>query len=405
MNISNKSSGSSITEYAFIAALIAGVGLTGSTFLGGEVNNLFSRLSNVVTTGQESSADNLGDHTATQSLNMSGFSIIGLGSPTNDTDAATKGYVDTAVASSSGADNLGNHTATQILNMEAFRVSNVGTPTDTFDAATKGYVDSAIAGIPGGDNLGNHTATQNIMIGSNWISSDGTNSGIQISPVAVTTSSQLVTTGVSLGASGLDGYFATGSINGPASGDFTVNVGNASGSLILDNNGTQRMRLQGDAVMIGTTTTPGSGLMAGLGAAGTYWTWGPSRARQYDVYYLLNGNSTGVYLPSGSTGWFAHSDERVKNIIEPITNASGKVASLRSVIGTYKSDPDQRRRPFLIAQDVETVLPEAVFRNPDAIGTLGVSYTDIVPLLVASQKELIEEIASLKERIKDLESK
>lgn len=126
----SKISGSPVIEYAFVAALIAGVGLTGSAFLGGEVNTLFSRLSNVMTTGQETSADNLGDHTATQSLNMSGFSIIGLAAPTNDTDAATKGYVDTAVAGASGADNLGNHTATQILNMGTFRVSSVGTPVD-----------------------------------------------------------------------------------------------------------------------------------------------------------------------------------------------------------------------------------------------------------------------------------
>lgn len=60
--------GSSIIEYSFVAALVAGVGLAGSTFIGSEANTLFARLGNVMTTGQETSTDNLGDRTATQSL-------------------------------------------------------------------------------------------------------------------------------------------------------------------------------------------------------------------------------------------------------------------------------------------------------------------------------------------------
>ena len=40
------------------------------------------------------------------------------------------------------ADNLGNHTATQALNMATFKVTGMGTPTVPTDAATKAYVDS-----------------------------------------------------------------------------------------------------------------------------------------------------------------------------------------------------------------------------------------------------------------------
>lgn len=42
------------------------------------------------------SGDNLGNHTATQDLAMSGFKVTGLGTPTASTDAATKAYVDSA---------------------------------------------------------------------------------------------------------------------------------------------------------------------------------------------------------------------------------------------------------------------------------------------------------------------
>ena len=53
----------------------------------------------------------------------------------------------------------------------------------------------------------------------------------------------------------------------------------------------------------------------------------------------------------------------------------------------------KKKTPFLIAQDVEAVLPEAVSRTTlkdDESGTeyLGVSYTETIPLLVAAIQEL-----------------
>jgi hypothetical protein len=86
----------------------------------------------------------------------------------------------------------------------------------------------------------------------------------------------------------------------------------------------------------------------------------------------------------------------LKNIIEPITNAVEKVARLRSVIGTFKADPDQKRRPFLIAQDLQRVLPEAVDESPNEM--LGVQYTEVIPLLVAAINELGKEIEQLLQR-------
>jgi len=98
-----------------------------------------------------------------------------------------------------------------------------------------------------------------------------------------------------------------------------------------------------------------------------------------------NNGSAGVRVASGGTSWTSLSDERHKNIIETITDAAVKVASLRAVIGRYKTDDEVTRRPFLIAQDVQSVLPEAVnTEDPDA---LALSYTDTIPLLVAAIQE------------------
>jgi hypothetical protein len=125
----------------------------------------------------------------------------------------------------------------------------------------------------------------------------------------------------------------------------------------------------------------------------------------------MSATSTGgVRLTNGATSWAAVSDENMKDIIEPISDAINKVSTLRSVIGKYKNDPEGTRRSFLIAQDVQNVLPEAVAtgiqRGPadeddiskplEETEVLLLSYSDVIPLLVAAIKELSEELDTIK---------
>ncbi len=112
-------------------------------------------------------------------------------------------------------------------------------------------------------------------------------------------------------------------------------------------------------------------------------------------YLTCRNTSGGVYLNGGSaTSWTAVSDERVKENLVDITDAANKVSTLRAVTGNYTWDEEKTRRPFLIAQDVLAVLPEAVAQsNPDE---LGISYSEVIPLLVAAIKELKAEIDTLK---------
>jgi len=113
--------------------------------------------------------------------------------------------------------------------------------------------------------------------------------------------------------------------------------------------------------------------------------------------------SLGVQLASGGTSWSSLSDERAKDIIVNIENAASKVQSLRAVIGKYKEDETEKHRSFLIAQDVQAVLPEAISELPD--GMLGLSYTDVIPLLVAAINEHSATITALEQRLTALESK
>jgi len=131
-------------------------------------------------------------------------------------------------------------------------------------------------------------------------------------------------------------------------------------------------------------------------AANKFWQSGPDVNNAYIVY---NQAGTGVYVVDGGTSWAGVSDERLKDIIEPITNGLNKLSTLRTVIGKFKTDAEGTRRSFLIAQDVQAVLPEAISIQDEETGTLGLSYTDVIPLLVASIKELKAEVDALKAKV------
>ena len=115
--------------------------------------------------------------------------------------------------------------------------------------------------------------------------------------------------------------------------------------------------------------------------------------------------SAGVYLGAGLTSWGSLSDERQKTNLQPITDASNKLNTLRTVTGRYITDEETVSRAFLIAQDVQKVLPEAVDAQEDEEGTLGLRYTDVIPLLVAAIKEQSALITTLTDRITALEAR
>lgn len=186
--------------------------------------------------------------------------------------------------------------------------------------------------------------------------------------------------------------------------------------MVFTTNGTERARIDSSGnLLVGTTSALGkfassasSGASIALDASSTNdalmnWTsGGVTKAQTYwqnanNRYYVAVGGSGGVYLASGGTSWTSASDERVKNIIEPITDGAAKVSSLRAVIGSYKSDPNNTRKAFLIAQDVQAVLPEAV--DASNADELGLQYTDVIPLLVAAIQELKAELDAAKVEI------
>jgi hypothetical protein len=201
-------------------------------------------------------------------------------------------------------------------------------------------------------------------------------------------------------------------------------AGNNGGALVFatssngtDTNPEERARIDasgnfyiGPAITYGKLTVTGSPASLSVAsvvgdADGTYLTL--IRPGTSGVYHRFSGNTTyqivcntnGVSLANGGTSWGAVSDEREKDIIESITGAAEKVATLRAVIGKYKTDAEGTRRSFLIAQDVQAVLPEAVDVGADEQQTLSLKYTEVIPLLVKAIQEQQALIQSLTARL------
>jgi len=166
--------------------------------------------------------------------------------------------------------------------------------------------------------------------------------------------------------------------------------GASANALTLDSSGN---------LLVGSSAAYSGTEIMRLTRGGVNWFTGPNSVN--GGFDILRDGTTGVFLASGATAWSGLSDETSKDIIEPIENALVKVSSLRAVIGKYKIDEEGTRRSFLIAQDVQAVLPEAVNENQD--GKLGLQYTDVIPLLVAAIKEQQALITQLTARITALE--
>jgi hypothetical protein len=174
---------------------------------------------------------------------------------------------------------------------------------------------------------------------------------------------------------------------------------NASGDLLVGNTS----KLSGGIGGIDINRSSGAGLT--LGTSGTSRAFFYVNSANNSILWetvsgvtalVVSGGSGGVSLANGATSWAAASDERLKTTVTPFAGALQKVGTLRAGTGRYLSDAESVSRSFLVAQDVQAVLPEAVDVAADEQGTLSLRYTDTIPLLVAAIQELKAEFDAYK---------
>ncbi len=213
------------------------------------------------------------------------------------------------------------------------------------------YADGSEFGLL--NNQGNWTiyspnnSTSLYLPGYTWLRGGGESDG----EFAVTSLQFLVTPGVT---TYLDGYTW---IQGSTSG-----CGNCSGLLQVDNE-----------VDIGAHTGANGGGIFRLYGNGTYW---------------------------GT--WSQGSDERLKENIEPITDAISKIEQLNGV--TFNWIANGEPSVGLIAQNVQKVFPDLVETDPKT-GLESVEYQNLVAPLIEAVKEQQTEIDSLKAEVQALENK
>ena len=114
---------------------------------------------------------------------------------------------------------------------------------------------------------------------------------------------------------------------------------------------------------------------------------------------------------AGTSAYNNLSDARLKKDVQPIGDALAIVGALRGVTFNWDKtvDPsmklDDRNHVGFIAQEVETVLPQAVSTATDARQTKSVAYSEVIPVLTEAIKQLKAENNALKVRLDALEAR
>lgn len=123
---------------------------------------------------------------------------------------------------------------------------------------------------------------------------------------------------------------------------------------------------------------------------------------KYAGYFNGDVKSTGTITASTIA---TTSDLRLKENVKELTEAYKIISQLSPVSFTFKPDTNmfsydaksqemQNTHYGLIAQELKEVLPNVVYENSD--GFLSVNYTELIPLLIQSIKDLHSEIEFLK---------
>jgi hypothetical protein len=135
-----------------------------------------------------------------------------------------------------------------------------------------------------------------------------------------------------------------------------------------------------------------------------FTTWGTGAAANKAVY--MDSTKSLLYNPNQNTvtcagGFFDTSDERLKDIVNPITVDLDKLSKLRKVYFNWKDKPDSNLQLGMIAQDVQELYPELV---SESNGQLSLSYEKLSVIALEAIDVLHNENNELKSRIERLES-
>lgn len=163
------------------------------------------------------------------------------------------------------------------------------------------------------------------------------------------------------------------------------------------------------------TTTPAYRLDINSGESRSWYsTAQPLGITHWGSDPRLTSASKIVFYKTDATGFidiecrtlFTNSDRNLKENISPLGTSGAplletniaKISRLKGVNYTWKDDKDKKVQVGFLAQEVETVIPEAVITN-DSTQIKSMSYDAIIPYLVEAVKEQQVQIETLKKLV------
>lgn len=120
-----------------------------------------------------------------------------------------------------------------------------------------------------------------------------------------------------------------------------------------------------------------------------------------------NGTKFAVYSDgriAGDAGTYHTSDINLKTDISSINSRTSDILKLNPVTFKWKDREDQSVQAGFIAQEVQNIFPDLVWDNPDS-GFLTLNSTGLIPHLVKTIQELLEDNSKLESRLKAIEEK
>lgn len=163
------------------------------------------------------------------------------------------------------------------------------------------------------------------------------------------------------------------------------------------------------------TTTPAYRLDINSGESRSWYSTAyPLGITHWGSDPRLTSTNKIVFYKTDATGFidiecrtlFSNSDKNLKENIVPLADDKASIAGsniakieqLKGVSYTWKDDKDKKLQVGFLAQDVESVIPEAVITN-DSTQIKSMSYNAIIPYLVEAMKEQQAQIEELKKKL------
>ena len=173
--------------------------------------------------------------------------------------------------------------------------------------------------------------------------------------------------------------------------------------------------------LINVGSTTGDGITIGSAeyfrdGGGNILTCNQSLVPAINALFSLGSSTARFTTVFATNGTINTSDRRDKNNIQQLKYGLNEIMKLNPVSFSWKERSDEGTKLGLIAQELQTVLPEVV-RDFDVVvdeatgktshipaERLGVFYADIIPVLIKGMQEQQQQIEELKQTINDLKA-